>query len=835
MSRVLRRVAVGALVLLLALAVAVGAYVSFTVRRSFPQLSGSAELRGLGAPVTVQRDVHGVPQLWADTAEDLFRAQGYVHAQDRFWEMDFRRHVTAGRLAELFGPDQVDTDEFVRTLGWRRVAQQEIELLDPQTLAWLQAYADGVNAWLEGRSGSELSFEHGMLAMTNRSYRVEHWRPVDSVSWLKAMAWDLRSNLDEELGRARLAETLSREQVEELYPPYPYGEHPVILADGATTRPAAAETTASTVPRGSSAVLRRAARRVEALPSLLGPHGAGLGSNSWVVAGEHTRSGRPLLANDPHLGPALPSIWTQMGLHCRTVSAACPFDVAGFTFSGMPGVVIGHTADVAWGFTNLAPDVADIVLEKVDGDTYEYEGKQVDLDVRVETIEVAGEDPRRLRIRSTRHGPLISDVSKGYRRIGEADSGDPDGDGYAVAIRWTALGPGRTMDAVFAINRATGWDELRAAASLFEVPSQNIVYADTAGHIGYQAPGRVPVRTGYDGRWPAQGWTGDEEWAGFADFDDLPRALDPADGFVVTANNAVVPDDDPVFLTDDWDAGYRAARIRSRLEALVARGGITATDLMAVQRDTRNNLVPDLLPALLRTEVPRRVAPGIDLLRGWDGRQGPGSAGAAYFNAVWRHLLALTFHDELPKSQWPDGGGRWYRVVTGLLENQDSPWWDDADTPRQELRDQVLSTAMQDAYDGLVDRLGGDATSWRWGDLHALPLESQTFGQSGIAPVEWLVNHGRVDVGGGESTVDATGWSADEGYETDWVPSMRMVVELGDLDASRWVNLTGASGHAWHPNYTDQVGLWRRGRTTPWPFSRTATADAAEDSLTLRP
>ncbi len=839
MSRVLRRVAVGLLVLLLVLALAAGAFVSFTVRRSFPQLSGSAELRGLGAPVSVQRDTHGVPQIWADTAEDLFRAQGYVHAQDRFWEMDFRRHVTAGRLAELFGPDQVDTDEFVRTLGWRRVAREELALLDPQTVSWLQAYADGVNAWLEGRSGSELSVEHGILALTNRPYRVARWTPVDSVSWLKAMAWDLRSNLDEEFSRARLAETLPRDQVEQLFPAYPYDEHPVIVDDAADpsdagnasdATDATEENAASALPRGSSAVLRRAARRVEALPTLLGPHGSGLGSNSWVVSGDHTRSGKPLLANDPHLGPALPSIWSQMGLHCRTVSAACPFDVAGFTFSGVPGVVIGHNADVAWGFTNLAPDVADIVLEKVDGDTYRYEGKRVDLDVRVETIKVAGEEPRRLRIRSTRHGPLISDVNKGYRRIADAE-----GSGYAVAIEWTALTPGRTMDAVFAINRAAGWDDLRAAASLFEVPAQNIVYADTAGHIGYQAPGRVPVRKGYDGRWPAQGWTGKQEWTGFADFDDLPRVLDPGDGFIVTANNAVVPADSPVFLTDDWDAGYRAARIRSRLEALVARGGVTAEDLMAVQRDTRNNLAPALLPALLRTEVPQRIRPGVDLLRHWDGRQGPDSAGAAYFNAVWRHLLALTFHDELPKSQWPDGGGRWYQVVTGLLATPDSPWWDDIDTPRQEFRDQVLSTAMQDAYDDLVDRLGDDPDGWRWGELHALPLESETFGQSGVAPIEWLVNHGTVDVGGGDATVDATGWSADEGYETDWVPSMRMVIDLADLDASRWVNLTGASGHAWHPNYTDQVSLWRRGRTTPWPFSRTATADAAEDTLTLRP
>jgi penicillin amidase len=818
-------VAIGLLVLLLVLALAGGAFVAWTVRRSFPQLSGSATLPGLGAPVTVERDAHGVPQLWADTAEDLFRAQGYVHAQDRFWEMDFRRHVTAGRLSELFGPDQVDTDEFVRTLGWRRTAKQELELLDPQTVAWLQAYADGVNAWLDGRSGSELSLEHGLLALTNRSYEVARWSPVDSVSWLKAMAWDLRSNLDEELTRARLGETLPHDRVEELFPPYPYDEHPTIVGDRVTAP--ATDDAASRVPTEASAVLRGVARAVDRLPMLLGPHGPGLGSNSWVVSGEHTATGKPLLANDPHLGPALPSIWTQMGLHCARVSAACPFDVAGFTFSGVPGVVIGHNADLAWGFTNLAPDVADLVLEKVDGDTYEYEGKPVDLTVREETIRVAGEDRRPLRIRETRHGPLISDVSKRYAKAGGGD--------YAVAVEWTALRPGRTMDALFAIDRAANVDDLRSAASLFEVPAQNIVFGTTDGRIGYQAPGKVPVRKGYDGRWPARGWTGKEEWTGFVDVDDLPRDLDPAEGFVVTANNAVVPADYPVFLTDDWDAGYRADRIRTRLERLVAGGDVTARDLMALQRDSRNNLAPALLPVLLDSDVTGPPVRGQDLLRDWDLRQGEDSAGAAYFNAVWRHLLRLTFHDDLPKKEWPNGGSRWYQVVTELLGEPDSDWWDDQGTAGTETRDDVVGRALRDAWSELQDRLGDDPAEWRWGELHALPLESQTFGQSGIAPIEWLVNHGDVDVGGGESTVDATGWSANHGYRTDWVPSMRMVVDLSDLDASRWVNLTGASGHAWHPDYTDQVSLWRRGRTTPWPFTRAATRASSEDVLTLRP
>ncbi len=825
--RWLRRVLLGVLVLVLVVAVAAGVFVTWTVRRSFPQRDGAAALPGLQGDVTVYRDDHGVPQLWADDADDLFRAQGYVHAQDRFWEMDFRRHVTAGRLSELFGPDQLDTDEFVRTLGWRRVAEQELDLLAPETVRYLQDYADGVNAWLTGRNGSELSLEHGILALSNRSYHVEPWTPADSVAWLKAMAWDLRSNLDEEYDRARDAHRVGRDVVESLWPDYPYDRHPTILST--TELPVEpSQSAARVVPTGPQlAALRAVHQVVDRVPDLLGPHGSGLGSNSWVVGGQFTRSGLPLLANDPHLGPTLPSVWTQMGLHCTTVGPDCPFDVAGFTFSGVPGVVVGHNQDIAWGFTNMAPDVTDLYLEKVDGDRYEYAGQQLPLVVRTETIKVAGEEPHTLRIRSTRHGPLLSDVSKGYRRLGRK---------YAVALQWTALTPGRTVDALFALDRATGWEDMRAAAALFEVPAQNIVYADTAGHIGYQSPGRIPVRSAGNGQWPAQGWTGQQEWRGYVPFAQLPSSYDPVEGYVVTANNPVVPQGYPVFLTDDWDFGYRAARITQLVSALTGRGDVTAADLAQVQADTHNNLAPALLPALARVDPPARAAGAVALLAGWDGSQGPDSAAAAYFNAVWKQLLRIAFQDQLQKAQRPDGSGRWMTLVTGLLDDPTSTWWDDVTTARQvETRDDVLRAAMGAAYDDLTDRLGDDPADWRWGRLHALPMESPTFGQSGIAPVEWLVNRGKVEVGGGESTVDATGWTTTEGYGTDWIPSMRMVVDLADLDASRWVLHSGASGHPFHENYTDQTDLWRDNTRVPWLFSRPAVRRAAEHTLVLNP
>jgi penicillin G amidase len=798
----------------------------WTVRRSFPQVTGSVTLRGLAGDVHVYRDEWGVPQILAGDALDLFRAQGYVHAQDRFWEMDFRRHVTSGRLSELFGSDQVETDTFIRTLGWRRVAQQELAILRPDTRRYLQAYADGVNAYLSTHSGAQLSLEYAVLGLKVRGYRPEKWTPADSVAWLKAMAWDLRSNLDEETDRAELLQTLTASQVDDLYPAYPYAQHPPITQTGTTTTPVQASAVPRPrLPRGALAAVRAVRAAARGLPDLIGPAGSGIGSNAWAVSGAHTTTGEPLLANDPHLAPHLPSIWTQMGLHCAEVTATCPFDVAGFTFSGLPGVVIGHNSRVAWGFTNLAPDVADLYLEKVAGDTYEYQGEQLPLTTRHESITVAGEDkPRDVIVRSTRHGPLLSDASDRYADIGHS---------YAVALQWTALTPGRTADAVFLVDRARDWREFRAAAASFEVPAQNMVYADTAGHIGYQSPGRIPIRSRGDGSVPVPGWTGTYEWTGYIPFAKLPSVYDPPSGYVVTANQAVTPPTYPYLLTTDWDYGYRSTRILQRLQQS-ARLDVAA--MSRIQLDNRNPVAAAVVPLLLREHVDTFTSEAQRLLRGWDFGQGEDSAPAAYFNAVWRHLLARTFDDQLPEDLEADGGDRWMEVVTELLQRPDDPWWDDVTTKNvRESRDLVLHEALVDARLDLTSRLGKDPTTWRWGRLHELTLENETFGTSGVGVVESLFNRGPVDVAGGNAAVDATGWTSSSDYQTDWVPSMRMVVDLADLDRSRWVNLAGASGHAYDTHYWDQTELWRTGRTTPWRWGTARIRRAAEHTLVLRP
>ncbi|WP_248616285.1 penicillin acylase family protein, partial [Leifsonia aquatica] len=333
----------------------------------------------------------------------------------------------------------------------------------------------------------------------------------------------------------------------------------------------------------------------------MGPAGSDIGSNSWVVSGALTTTGKPLLANDPHLGASLPSVWYQVGLHCATVTAECPFDVSGFGFSGFPGVVIGHNDRISWGFTNLGPDVADLYVEKVTGDTYEYDGAQVPLDIRRETIKVAGGKDVTLTVRSTRHGPIITDVGDDYAAIAKNQAGKLGipAEQYQLSLQWTALTPGPTAGAIFAFDTATDWTSFRAAAANFQVPSQNLVYADVDGHIGYQAPGAVPIRAAGDGTVPVPGWTSQYGWVGTVPYDQLPSVLDPPSGYIVTANNAAVGPDYPVMITRDWEYGYRANQIAVRLQALVASGKkVTAAQLAAIQGDTYDANAATLVPLL---------------------------------------------------------------------------------------------------------------------------------------------------------------------------------------------------------------------------------------------
>ncbi|MEH2167671.1 MAG: penicillin acylase family protein [Nostoc sp.] len=806
------------LIFLLVLGLLLMGFATYTVRQSFPQESGTIQLPELKAEVTVQRDKWGVPHIYAANSHDLFMAQGYIHAQDRFWQMDFWRHIGSGRLSEMFGSSQVDTDKYLRIMGWARVAQQEIQEISAEMKAYLEAYADGVNAYLVEHQGSALSLEYAVLKFLNPGYKPEPWQILHSLTWGKVMAYDLGRNFESEIERAILLKTLNLNQIEELFPPYPK-DLPVILPEFQQAEEEKIQNysdsslftqSPNVFAEAIIPALESITKPMIALEQLIGPTGIGIGSNNWVISGQRTATGKPILANDPHLGVQIPSIWYEVGLHCTPKSAECPYNVSGFSFAGMIGVIIGHSDRIAWGVTNVQSDVMDLYIEKINPknpNQYEVNGKWVDMQLVQETIQVAGSQPIVQTVRYTRHGPILSDVSPNLKQFKSSQLLELP-QNYAVALRWTALAPSKLGYAIPQINRAQNWQEFRTAASNYDVPAQNLVYADIDGNIGYQMPGKFPIRAQGDGRYPVPGWTDEYEWQGYIDFEKLPKSFNPPQGYIATANNLVMREY-PYLITADWVYGYRAKRIVEMISQQTE--AISLKDVQRIQGDDRNLNAQTLVPLLqsITVNTPRLQA-AQKLLQGWNLQLAMTSPAAALFEVFWKHLLADTFHDQLPEIYFPDGGDRWYAVVANLVKQPNSSWWDNRNTPKVENRDQILRQSFIEAVDELERIQSKDPNNWNWGKLHTITFRNATLGKSGVAPIEALFNRGAFATSGNGETVNANRWRANKSFEVTDIPSLRMIVDLGNLDNSVAIHTPGQSGHAFHNHYNDMVEPWRK-------------------------
>jgi penicillin amidase len=818
--------------------------------KSFPQVDGELNVSGLNNAVDVYRDEMGIPYIYAENVHDLFFAQGYVHAQERFWQMDFWRHVGSGRLSEMFGESQLETDMFLRTLGWRQTAEAEFEELTPQTRQILEAYAEGVNAYIGNREPVEISLEYLILTgVLNREYEIEPWTPIHSMTWGKAMAWDLRGNIGQEIERAILLNTLTLDQIDELFPKYPE-DHPVIVPEIGGESVAALDSQLSAAPELAAVDFVEIAEKFALVDSVLGEAGAGIGSNSWAISGEYTSTGMPILANDPHLAIQMPSIWFQNNLHCVEKTPECPFEVGGFSFVGVPGVVIGHNDSIAWGFTNVGPDVMDLYIEKVNPDNpnqYEVNGAWVDFETREETLQVAGGEPYTLTVRSTRHGPVINDVYGPLMDEVDLES-DPEAqpfkdksglalpEAYVVSLAWTALQPSSPFEAIWGFNTAQNFDEFRTAAQHFHVPAQNLLYADTAGNIGYQMPGDIPIRANGNGRLPVYGWTDLYDWTGYIPYEELPYVLNPESGYIATANNRVPPWDYPYMVSTDWSYGYRAVRIVDMIES--APGLIDIGYIQSMQGDAKNLNAEMLVPILLEIEMDADLAEVRDtFLASWDYQQTADSRSAAVFEWFWWNLLMDTFSDDLPEAYWPEGGSRWFEVMRNIVKEPNSAWWDDKDSKAEvEDRDAIFMKAFEETVQQMQKEHGKNTNRWpAWGELHTATFKNGTLGESGIGPIEALFNRGPYTTSGGESIVNATGWAVGESFEVNWLPSMRMIVDLGNLQNSMTVHTTGESGHAYHDHYADMVPLWADIEYYPMHWDEDAILDAAESHLHMVP
>jgi penicillin amidase len=848
--RTLLRIVLVLLVIVLLVVGAGGAYVYTTLRRPLPQVDGKLNLPGLNAPVTVYRDAAGVPQIYASTPHDLFMAQGFVTAQDRWWQMEFNRHTGLGRISELVGANAsaLSNDKFIRTLGWNRAAAADLEAAPDSTKTVLSDYAAGVNAYLNGKSGPDLAIEYSVLALRGINIPIENWQPLHSVAWAKVMAWSLGGNYDEELERADLYKRVDQATIDTYFRPnYPYQLRPSILADSDLPKEWGVAPRTTQAPRP---LVRADFSDVQTAlvggidPASFAPiigRGEGIGSNNWVLSGKLTESGKPLLNNDPHLGAQMPSIWVQVGLHCTTVSDQCPYDVMGYTFPGVPGVVIGHNARIAWGVTNVGPDTQDLYIIKADpnDDTkYEVDGKTETMQVIEEEIKVGGGKPsEKVRVRVTRFGPIITEVSQSAKEFGKP-----------LAFKWAATAEKYDLLGAFlGLNTAKNYDDFRKSLAKFGAPSQNFVYADVDGNIAYQTPGLIPIRAaGHDGKTPIDGSTTKYDWKGYIPYDYLPRAFNPERGYIVTANNAVVTPDYAarmaVLLGDqfgkdsdysmgyDWDYGYRF----NRIDAMIKEKPKHNVDSMKrIQGDNYNGSAAEIMPYLLKLDYGNSLPAGmIDWLKGWDYQMGMESGQAAFYGAFWANLTRLTWSDNIG---YAPGGTAIMTGYLGLLEQPDNAIWDDVTTKdKKETRDDILKAAVNATIAELSKKLGNDYKAWKWGDLHKSIFVSNPLGQSGISVIENLVNGGPVSTSGTNNAVNATGWNVDNPtYVTRGHPSMRMIVDFGNFDGSQWIHSTGQSGHPLSEHYRDQIDKWRLLQYNPMWWSADKVKANAVNTLVL--
>ncbi len=808
MPKTTRRLIISFAVLMIIVLV-VGGMGLYVVRRSFPKTSGTLQVPGLEQEVEIFRDTMGVSHIYASNQNDLFFAQGYVHAQDRFWQMEFSRRVGSGRLSEILGDATLEQDRFIRTVGWHRTAAAELELLNDHELSILNSYSQGVNAYINQQSG-KLGLEFTLLGLTGVRYEPEPWTPLNTLTWGKVMAWDLGGNRSAELTRAHIAARLGSQAVDDLMPPYDES-HPTIVSSSLS------EVTLASIPDSLFTL------------NTLGT-GPGLGSNNWVIAGSRTASGKPILADDTHLGIQMPSIWYEVGLHCSPVSPECPFNVVGFSFAGVPAVILGHNDRIGWGVTNLGPDVQDLFIERInpqDPNQYEYQGRYLDMELIREEIQVAGQDePEVVIVRKTRHGPIINDILGGIEE-------DWSFGWQPLAFSWTALEPGTIWQSVFMINQAQNWDEFRAALDFWDVPSQNFVYADVDGNIGYQTPGRIPIRAAGNGSIPSPGWTGTHEWLNTIPFESLPSVLNPPSGYIVTANNAVVDEDYPYFISTDWAPGFRARRIAEMIEALES---ISLEDIPPMHGDPKQLYAVDILPYVLSTQPSDPThAQLLDLLRDWDGYAWRDSVAAAVFEALRVHLVDRAYGDELGDQLLNRSRSSLMIALKNHLPDPETSWFDDIYTDQVETRDEIVLLALEDTVQELSEKLGKDIESWNWGRLHTATFKNQSLGQSGIWLLEWLLNRGPVAVDGSSGTPNATSYSFANPYEVSAVPSQRHILDFQYFEQSLSMHTTGQSGHPFHPHYDDMIDPWRNIEYHPMLWTRGQVEAAVADYLVLTP
>lgn len=765
-------------------------------RRRLPQTRGEIRLNGLSGTVEIIRDRWGVPHIFGDTLEDVLFAQGFAHAQDRLFQMELNRRTGQGTLSQLFGEIALDTDRAIRTFGFHRLGRVDWENTEGELRAGLLAYTTGVNAYLSQRK-VRLPVEFTLL-----SHQPQPWKPEDTLAFSRIMVWQLSHAWQGEILRAEIAEKVGAEHADELDFQYP-AANPITLPAGIEFNALNAE--------GS-------------LMKVAGPFlERGKGSNSWVVSPGRSETGNAVLCNDMHLALAMPSLWYLVHLHVRE-----GLNVTGVSMPGVPLVLVGHNDRLAWGMTLAYTDAEDLFIEQVDSQNrYLFQDEWHDLEVIEEVIEVKKMDrPHVEKVLVSHHGPIISDVV-GY----------PD---QKVAVNSMALRPCPVFQGWFQLNLARGWDDFVSAMRLIEAPQLNVTFADVENNIGYWVTGIVPVRAKGDGSVPVPGWSGNYEWVGQVPFEEMPHALNPERGYLVSCNHKIVSDDYPHHLGNIWMNGYRARRLEELIES---RDKVSIQDHQAFHLDVKCIPGLELVSRLGNvTDPDPEVQQALRLLRAWDGFLTPDTVGGTAYEVLrytlLRNLLESGLGEALTNRVMGEGfhpvlnhSNEFYGLDTvilfRLLDRPES-WW----VRQAGGRDILLSKSLKDTIYWLGENLGEDENEWRWGRIHRVNFEHPLGLQK---PLDQVFNRGPFPVGGDTDTPLQTAMHAHSPYDNRaWSPSFRQVVDMGDLSRSLVMVPPGQSGQLSSRHYADQVIPWLEGEYVPMLWTREQIEAEAAGTLLLK-
>lgn len=747
-------------------ALALVAFIGFTwfMNKSKPVIDGELAVTILDQDVTVTRDEKGVPHIFAKTDADLYRAQGYVQAQDRLFQMDLARRQASGRLSEIIGEATINTDKHFRTFSLRNAAETSLAAYDDESKQVLEWYAEGVNAFIaQAKESNTLSYEFALLG-----YEPEEWTVVDSLTIGKYMAYDLGGNWNTLAFRHWALQNFDEEKAKELFIKYPENASAIIEANIQNPVAVAGQFSAEMLPNEFN------------------------GSNNWVVSGDKTKSGTPILADDPHLGLSTPSIWYQMHLQSPQQN------VSGVIFAGIPGIILGHNDEIAWGVTNVGPDVQDLYIEIPNPDDptqFRYDGKWEQAEVRDESIKVKDGETVDFEVVVTRHGPIMTDLA--------FKDTEPTAQ---FSMQWTALQPTAELRAVLGFNKAKTWGDFEKALEDFKAPAQNFVFASKDGTIAYKANGQIPIRKQGEGQLPVPGDSSDYGWEGFIPWGELPTLVNPKEGFIATANNQVIGEDYPYHITDFWAQPYRFERIK---EVLEANDAITVDDMMALQMDQHNlyarEFLPDLLTSIKEKDQEGKYAEIMAMLEKWDMVDAKESGAPLVFHTLMIKLQEVLFKDQMPEDMYGIMYGK-FNITDQLLRTaysgEKSIWVEE-----QGGIDETVYKAFELTVAQLENQFGKNSSKWQWGDYHQLTFD-HTLGSASPILAAYF-NAKKVPIGGSKVTVQAA--DNDLAGNVDHGASWRFVVDVGDLSSAYHIVGPGQSGHVKSDWYQDQVLDWANG------------------------